>query len=101
MKSSVRGTSTSEVEVINVDTFGIWLLVQGKEYLLPYSEYPWFRDARIGDILNVAFLHEDHLHWSALDVDLCLESLQQPEGFRLIYDDRSATSKRRRPSHRA
>ena len=96
MRSSVRGKSTSTVEVTNIDAFGFWLLVRGKEYFLPYEEYPWFRDARVRDILGVTLVHEDHLHWPALDVDLSVESLERPESFPLIFEARPATPRRRR-----
>jgi len=52
MRSSVRGKTTSAVEVTNIDAHGFWLLVRKKEYFLPYEEYPWFRDARVRDILT-------------------------------------------------
>ena len=95
MRLSVRGTSASAVEVTNVGAFGLWLLVHDKEYFLPYEQYPWFRVARIADVLNVTLEHEDHLHWRALDVDLGVESLDHPEDFPLIYVDRATASKRR------
>ena len=57
-----RGTDTSEVEIGSIDRFGVWVLVQGREYLLPYEEFPWFREATVGDILQVELLHGDHLH---------------------------------------
>ena len=94
MRSPVPGTSTSGVEVTNVGAFGLWLLLHDKEYFLSYEEYPWFKEARIADILNVTLVHEGHLHWPALDVDLCIESLDHPEDFPLIYDGRSVKSKR-------
>lgn len=84
------------VEVTNIDTFGFWLLVRGKEYFLPYEEYPWFRDARVRDILNVALRGQDHLHWPALDVDLSVESLDRPESFPLTYRGRAADRLRAR-----
>ena len=46
MKSSHVGTGTSAVEVLNISQNGLWLYVKGKEYFLPYDEFPWFRDAR-------------------------------------------------------
>ena len=85
MTSSMLGTSTSQVEVTNIDRFGFWLLIEDKEYFLPYADFPWFRNAKIYEILDVKRLHGDHLHWPALDVDLCLDSLAQPETFPLIY----------------
>jgi hypothetical protein len=85
MNSSVLGAVTLAVEVTNLDRFGLWILVQEKEYFLPYEHYPWFKNAKVDQILNVQLLHEDHLHWPELDVDLCLESLEQPDKYPLTY----------------
>jgi len=85
MRSSVPGASILPVEVGNIDRFGFWLLVNDKEYFLPYGEFPWFRNATVAQILNVELLHGDHLRWPDLDVDLCLSSLDQPEAFPLIH----------------
>lgn len=85
MNSSLLGARTSAVEVTNVDSFGLWILLQEKEYFLPYDEYPWFKNARLDQVLNVQLLHEDHLRWPDLDVDLSTESLEQPDNYPLIY----------------
>lgn len=85
MTSSRHGASISAAEVTQIDGQGIWLLVGGAEYFLPQEEYPWFRDARVGEILNVELLDGNHLHWPALDVDLCLDSLKNPAGYPLRY----------------
>jgi hypothetical protein len=79
------GANTSMAEVTNIDHFGFWLLVQNKEYFLPYEDFPWFRTATVDQILNVQLLNETHLFWPALDVDLCLDSLETPNTFPLIY----------------
>lgn len=86
MTSSTLGASTLQVEVTNIDHFGFWLLVEDREYFLPYGDFPWFRSATLDQILDVQLLHGDHLHWPALDVDLSLDSLSQPEAFPLIYN---------------
>ena len=85
MTSSTLGASTLQAEVTNIDRFGFWLLVEDKEYFLPYEDVPWFREAKVEEILNVEILHGNHLYWPRLDVDLCLESLDQPDAFPLIY----------------
>ena len=85
MTSSTPGTSISQIEVTNIDRFGFWVLVEDKEYFLPYKDFPWFQNATVGQILDVQLLHGNHLHWPTLDVDLCLDSLAQPEAFPLIY----------------
>ena len=38
------GTSISQIEVTNVDSQGIWLFVEGREYFLPYGEFPCVAD---------------------------------------------------------
>jgi hypothetical protein len=85
MTSLTRGAGTSPVEVGNIDQHGLWLLVDDKEYFLPYDGFPWFRKATVEQILNVELLHGDHLYWPDLDIDLTLDSLAQPELFPLIY----------------
>jgi hypothetical protein len=79
------GASISEVEVTHIDWHGLWLLVSEREYFLPYDEFPWFREARIADVLNVELLHGDHLHWPAMDVDLSLDCLEHPEQYPLVW----------------
>jgi hypothetical protein len=83
MSSSPPGENTSAVEVTNVSAHGIWLFVGEKEHFLPYEKFPWFRDAKIGDILDVQLLNGFHLHWPKLDVDLEVESLENPDRFPL------------------
>jgi len=85
MTSSTPGANTSQVEVVNIDRHGLWLLIDDKEYFLPYDDFPWFRQATLDQILTVELLHGDHLHWPHLDVDLSLDSLAHPESFPLIY----------------
>jgi len=86
MTSLTLGASTSQVEVTNIDRFGFWLLVEDKEYFLPHEDFPWFRNATVDQILDVQLIHGNHLHWPALDVDLCLDSVAKPETFPLIYN---------------
>jgi hypothetical protein len=74
-----------DIEVTHISPHGLWILVAGKEYFLAYEHFPWFQDARLREIHNVELLHGSHLHWPALDVDLCLESLDHPDGFPFTY----------------
>jgi hypothetical protein len=84
MSSNVAGKSISEVEIQNISGFGIWLLVLGKEYFMPYDKFPWFRDANVSHILNVTLSPTGKLHWSDLDIDLSIEILEAPDRFPLI-----------------
>ncbi|HLB14688.1 MAG TPA: DUF2442 domain-containing protein [Burkholderiales bacterium] len=84
MSSVAPGASTSEVEVTNVSKHGFWLLIRDQEVFVPFTEFPWFRDASIGQLLNVQLPSPHHLYWPDLDVDLAVESLFHPERFPLV-----------------
>ena len=86
MKSSTLGRGTSPAEVTNVDTHGIWVLICDKEYFLPHEDFPWFKKAKVEDILNVELLHGVHLRWPALDVDLTVDSLENPGKYPLVAE---------------
>ncbi|GAF68497.1 unnamed protein product, partial [marine sediment metagenome] len=55
------------------------------EYFLPYNDYPWFKEAKVKEILNVNLLHGYHLYWPELDVDLEIDSLDNPQNYPLKY----------------
>lgn len=78
------GASTSTAEVTHVSRHGFWLLLDGEELLLPFADFPWFRQATIEQISDVQWPSPDHLYWPQLDVDLSLASIRDPGGFPLI-----------------
>ena len=87
MKSSAVGSSIlSNIEVLNISKHGFWLYLMGKEYFLTFEDFPWFKVATISQILNVDLLHDTHLYWPALDVDLGIESIEFPEKYPLVYE---------------
>lgn len=78
------GSITLEAEVTNISRHGFWVYLGDKELFLPFEEFPWFRRAPIGAILNVERPHTHHLYWPDLDVDLSVESIEHPERFPLM-----------------
>jgi hypothetical protein len=50
---------------------------------MPFSEFPWFKEAAIGSVLLVEEPSPGHLFWPKLDVDLSVESIRHPERFPL------------------
>jgi len=67
MGSSLRGSKSS-----------------GKEYFLDHRDYPWFQRATVSAIWNVVLGPGGDLHWPDLDVDLEIDSLDQPSQYPLI-----------------
>ena len=75
---------TLAVEILNVSPHGFWVLVRAREYFLDYDHFPWFRRARLDQLFRVELLHEQHLFWPELDVDLAVECIDEPKSFPLI-----------------
>src|SRR5437867_7718475 len=83
-KSALIGKSISDVEFTNESRHGFWVLVGGRELFLPFKQFPWFKDAPVAQLLNVALPHPTHVYWPDLDVDLSIESIEFPERFPLV-----------------
>ena len=99
MKSAARGKPTSDVEITNVSKHGFWILVRDRELFAPFKDFPWFKRASVGEILNVEMPGPNHLHWPDLDVDLAIESIKNPDAFPLV--SRALLTKALQPSSRA
>jgi len=82
MKSLKHGKNIS-VSIENITPFGIWLFVKEKEYFLSYQDYPYFRDQTLNSIQDVQLLHDYHLYWPELDIDLEIDNLENPEKYPL------------------
>jgi len=78
------GTVTLAAEVTNVSPHCFWLLVGNEELAVPFSEFPWFKNATIEQLTDVERPSEDHLYWPQLDVDLSVASIRSPEDFPLL-----------------
>lgn len=84
MKSEALGINTSGVEVTNISRHGLWVLLGDEELFLPFTDFPWFKHARISAILNLELSAPNHLYWPDLDIDLTVESIRNPEKYPLI-----------------
>lgn len=71
------------LEVTHISTHGVCLLSNGRELFMPYDDFPWFKDASVGKIINVEEPSAGHFYWPELDVDLSLGSIERPEDYPL------------------
>lgn len=78
------GASTLKVKITNISKHGFWLLLGEEEFFVPFSEFPWFKDASVSKLTNVENPHPHHLYWPDLDVDLAVDSIRHPERFPLV-----------------
>ncbi len=83
--SKKRGKSI-EASVQGISAQGLWLFAAGKEYFLPHRDFPWFKGAKLEDVLAVETPSEGHFYWPAIDIDLDLESVEQPCNFPVLFD---------------
>jgi hypothetical protein len=80
--------------VTNISGHGFWLLLGEREVFLSFKDFPWFRNASIGEISNVQRPHPHHLYWPDLDIDLAVDSIEHPERYPLVSKARSMRRKR-------
>jgi hypothetical protein len=79
----MHGERISEVEITHVSSHGVWLLAHGHELFMAYEDFPWFKDAPIGHVLNVEEPSSGHFRWPDLDVDISQASIEDPKKFPL------------------
>lgn len=78
------GTATLTAEVTHVSRNGFWILLDDEELLLPFEQFPWFREATIDQLSHLQRPTADHLYWPDLDVDIAVESIRRPAAFPLV-----------------
>ena len=100
MKSERLGASTSAAEITNISRHGFWLLLDDEERFLPFERFPWFADASIAQLTKVERPYPHHLYWPELDIDLHVESIDEPEAYPLVSGARPNKSLQRAPAAR-
>jgi len=60
------------------------MFFKGKEYFLPFEQFPWFKNATVQQISEIQLWHGKHLCWPRLDVDLSFAIIEHPEKYKLI-----------------
>ena len=84
MKSAAPGRSTSQIEVTNISPHGFWLFIDETELFVPFTDFPWFKEASIAQITRVELPSPHHLYWPDLDIDLAVDSIQHPDRYPLV-----------------
>lgn len=84
MSSEPRGIGTLTVEVTNITAHGVWMLAGERELFMSYEDFPFFKGASVGKILNVEQANPGHFYWPELDIDLGLETIEYPERYPLV-----------------
>lgn len=77
-------TVTTVVEVTNVSPHGLWMLLDDQDVFLSYDQFPWFREAPIGKVVQVELPSPGHLYWPELDIDLEVDCVLHPVRYPLV-----------------
>lgn len=85
MSSLRAGKNIFHSNVSNISEFGFWLIVDDKEYFIPFDKFPEFKSVPVNQIFSVKQLSPTQLYWEELDFDIELAALENPEHFPLIY----------------
>jgi hypothetical protein len=86
------------LEVSSVSPEGFTLVIGRKKRFIRFEDFPWFRDASIGQIANVTLPSPHHLYWPDLDVDVAVDSLDHPERHPLLSRVPASASAPSKPS---
>ncbi|MFA7576932.1 MAG: DUF2442 domain-containing protein [Candidatus Muiribacteriota bacterium] len=79
------GKNISNYEISNINSNGIWIIINDYEYFINFKNYPEFKQANLNDIFLFEYNEPDHLYWEKLDIDIELDSLENPERFPLKF----------------
>lgn len=85
MTLQMSGANTSLSEVTSITQAGFWLLVDDKEYFVPFADYPEFKQVTVEQICNTKRVGPDIFTWEELDIDIELGALAEPEKYPLGF----------------
>jgi hypothetical protein len=85
MTLQMSGTNTSLNEVTNITQTGFWLIVENKEYFVPFNDYPEFKKATVDQIYNAKQISPGSFYWEELDIDIELAALAEPDKYPLKF----------------
>ena len=85
MSLSKNGTITSDCKLTSINDLGLWILIEDKEYFIPFKDYPGFRASYLDQIFKIRYYPSGQLSWEELDIDIDIKALSEPESFPLIF----------------
>ena len=83
INSKTHGKIIMKIEITHISANGIWILTGDRELFMSYKDFPWFKEAPVGKILNVEEPTPGHFYWPDLDIDLSVNIITNPGLFPL------------------
>jgi ethanolamine utilization protein EutA (predicted chaperonin) len=82
----MHGTDILQANTVsNISYLGFWIIVNNKEYFVPFKDYPVFKKSSLDHIFKVKMISPQQLRWKDLDVDIEIDALERPTLFPLQY----------------
>jgi hypothetical protein len=81
MNSLQPGTVTSTLELTSVSDAGFSIRWQGRDLIVSFDQFPWFRSETSGVLRDFQEVSPGHFYWPQLDVDLTAEMIEHPHRF--------------------
>lgn len=88
MNSSKHGKNTLKCRITSINELGMWLIIQDKEYFVPFKFYPEFKKAPLNLILSVKLISPTQLRWEKLDYDIEITALSKPDQYPLHFSSK-------------
>ena len=83
MRSLRNGKNTLATSVGAVTPRGFWLVLGERQLFLSFAQFPWFREFTLRELTNVCLPSPEHLRWPEFDIDLDVNSIENPESYPL------------------
>ncbi|MDR0931576.1 MAG: DUF2442 domain-containing protein [Victivallales bacterium] len=80
--AKINGVNTLENKTAFCDatTEGIHILIHGKPYFLKYTDFPWFEYCNAFELRGMS-ADRWGVYWNELDIDLSIESIENPGAY--------------------
>jgi hypothetical protein len=75
----------SAAEITGINALGFWILIEDREYFVPFADYPAFQSGTVAQIYRFDHHAPQQIYWPELDIDIDLNALAEPERFPLAF----------------
>lgn len=83
MRSLRNGRNTPPIGIGAITSRGFSLVLAERELFLSFAQFPWFREFTLRELTNVRCPAPHHLRWPEFDIDLDVDSIDNPKRYPL------------------
>lgn len=84
MKATLKNNGINTLsKVLSITGQGILITIKEGDFFLNYKSYPWFKNAKINEVLNIK-RDQEAIYWDSLDVEIEIDSILNPQNYPLI-----------------